>query len=128
MEAAIKRRSFTVSEYYQMAEAGILTEDDRVELIEGEIIAMSPIGDPHIICVNRLTWLLGELVRGIGILSVQNPIRLGARSAPQPDITIFKFREDFYAGSPPTPADILLVVEVADTSLDYDRRVKMPLY
>jgi hypothetical protein len=80
MEPAVTKRIFSVDEYYRMAEAGVLAEDERVELIEGEIIALSPIGDSHMICVNRLNWLLTDLLRGIGIVSVQNPIRLGAYS------------------------------------------------
>jgi Uma2 family endonuclease len=111
-----------------MAEAGVLAEDERVELIEGEIIAISPIGNRHIVCVNRLNWMFSSLVSGAAIVSVQNPIRLDQHSAPQPDIALLKFRDDFYSGTPPGPSDVLLVVEVSDTTLDYDRRTKIPLY
>jgi Uma2 family endonuclease len=128
MQTVITRRPFSVEEYYRMAEAGVLAEDERVELIEGEIIAMSPIGNRHMVCVNRLNWMFSGLVGGAAIVSVQNPIRLDHYSAPQPDIALLKFRDDFYSQLPPAPSDLLLVVEVSDTTLDYDRRIKIPLY
>lgn len=111
-----------------MVEAGILQEDDRVELIEGTIVEMSPIGEAHVWCVNRLTQLFGTL-QGRAILQVQSPIRLGLISDPQPDIVLLRWRADLYPpGAPPSPGDVLLVVEVADTSLVYDRDTKIPLY
>lgn len=119
------KRLFTVSEYHSMAEAGILPEDDRVELIEGEIFRMAPIGSRHAGCVNRLNHFL----RGSGgILSPQNPVLFGSLSEPQPDIALLRSRDDFYASSLPTPEDVLLLVEVADSSIGFDRRVKVPLY
>ena len=122
------RRLFTAAEYHLMAQAGILHEDDRVELIDGEIVEMAPIGSRHAAHVNRLnrvfTQALGEGV----IVSVQNPISLGERCEPQPDLTLLRPRPDFYAQAHPGPEDILLVVEVADSSLGYDRGVKVPLY
>ncbi len=127
MGVQVQRRLFTVEEYHRMAEAGILSEDDRVELIEGELVAMSPIGSRHAATVARLTTLLFP-VRGRGILWVQNPIRLGAYSEPQPDVALLRYRPDFYASAHPGPEDILLIVEVAETSADYDRSVKIPLY
>jgi len=127
MGVQVQRRLFTVEEYYRMAEAGILSEDDRVELIEGELVTMSPIGSRHAACVARLTALLFP-VEGRGILWVQNPIRLGARSEPQPDVTLLRYRPDFYASAHPGPEDVLLVVEVAETSADADRSLKIPLY
>ncbi|QWK11878.1 MAG: Uma2 family endonuclease [Thermoflexus hugenholtzii] len=127
MGVQVQRRLFTVEEYHRMAEAGILSEDDRVELIEGELVTMSPIGSRHAACVARLTALLFP-VEGRGILWVQNPIRLGARSEPQPDVALLRYRPDFYASAHPGPEDVLLVVEVAETSADSDRSLKIPLY
>ena len=89
---------------------------------------MTPIGSRHAAVVDRLTWLFSERVRRRAIVRVQNPIRLGERSEPQPDLALLRFREDFYASSHPGPGDALLVVEVAETSAEYDRRVKVPLY
>jgi Uma2 family endonuclease len=122
MAAAPTRRRFTVDEYYKMAKAGILREDDRVELIEGEIFTMSPIGSRHAACVTNLT---NVFVLGVGaraIVRVQNPIRLSRRSEPQPDVALLRPREDRYTRSHPGPEDVLLVMEVAETSLAYDRR------
>jgi Uma2 family endonuclease len=128
MSVQVERRPFNVDDYYRMAEAGILTEDDRVELIEGEVIKMSPIGSRHAACVDRLNSLLSLFAGQTAIVRVQNPIRIDDYSEPQPDVSLLKPRADFYAESHPTPADILLVIEVADTSVEYDRHVKVPLY
>ncbi len=128
MGVQVQRRLFTVEEYHRMAEAGILSEDDRVELIEGELVAMSPIGSRHAACVKRLIRLLDRAVGDRAIVGAQDPIRLGARSEPQPDVTLLRYRPDFYASAHPGPEDVLLVVEVAETSADYDRTVKIPLY
>lgn len=125
---APRRRLFTVREYYAMLAAGVLHEDDRVELIAGEIIEMSPIGILHASCVKRLTHLFMAKVAGRAIVSVQNPIHIDGKTEPQPDITLLKYRDDFYSHAHPTPKDVLLVIEVADSTLDYDRSVKMPLY
>ena len=128
MEADLQRRLFTADEYHRMADAGVLREDDRVELIDGEIVEKTPIGSPHAACVDRLNGLLQRLVDVRGIVRVQGPIRLDDYSEPQPDLSILKPRGDFYASAHPTPRDILLVVEVADSSLRYDRAIKVPLY
>ncbi|MGH2769065.1 MAG: Uma2 family endonuclease [Actinomycetota bacterium] len=119
---------FTVEEYYRMAEAGILGEDDRVELIEGEIIAMAPIGSPHAGCVTRLTELFIRGVEGRATVIIQNPVRLDGHTEPQPDLMLARRRDDFYRERHPGPDDVLLLVEVADTSGRYDRGVKLPLY
>jgi Uma2 family endonuclease len=111
-----------------MAQAGILTEDDRVELIEGEIIKMTPVGSRHAACVDRLTHRFSASVRGQAIVRVQNPIRLSERSESQPDLALLRFRPDFYASFHPGRQDVLLVVEVAETSVDLDREIKLPLY
>lgn len=128
MSVQIARRHFNVTEYYRMTEAGILSESDRVELIDGEVIEMSPIGSRHAGCVNRLTMLLTGKLGQAAILSVQNPIRLDEYSEPQPDLCLLQPRADFYAQAHPTSADVLLVSEVADSSAGFDREVKLPLY
>ncbi|MBV9280113.1 MAG: Uma2 family endonuclease [Chloroflexi bacterium] len=128
MALHVTRRRFTADEYHQMAEAGILLEDDRVELIEGEIVEMSPIGRHHASAVNRLTNLFVPTFADVAIVSVQNPIRLSDDTEPQPDLTLLRPRSDFYDAGHPGPEDILLVVEVADTSVAYDRGLKIPLY
>lgn len=124
----ITRRRFTVDEYHRMAEAGILHEDDRVELIDGEIVEMSPIGGRHAKCVIELTRLLAPLISDQVLLSVQNPIRLGEYYEPQPDVTVLRPSERYRAGELPEPQDVLLLIEVSDTTLSYDRDVKLPLY
>jgi Uma2 family endonuclease len=111
-----------------MAETGILTEDDRVELIEGEIVEMSPIGSRHAACVNRLNMLLSRQAGQSFIVSVQNPIIVSDYSEPEPDLAVLRLRADYYEQELPQSADVLLVVEVADTSVEADRSVKIPLY
>jgi Uma2 family endonuclease len=128
MALQLQRRKFTVDDYHQMAEAGILGEDDRVELIRGEIIDTSPIGKRHAACVKRLTARLTELIGRRAIVSVQDPLQLDDDSEVQPDVALLKFRTDYYDAEPPKPEDTLLVVEVSDTTLAFDRRVKLPLY
>ena len=123
------KRLFTRDEYYAMAEAGILKPEDRVELVEGEIYQMPPIGNPHAGCVNRLVEGFAPLVTARrAVLSPQNPLHLTDFSAPQPDITLLRRREDFYGAGHPTPGDVLLLVEVADSSVGFDRHTKIPLY
>jgi len=121
-------RVFTVGEYYRMAEANILTGEDRVELIAGQIVAMSPIGSRHAACVKRLNLLLGKMIGDSMLLGVQDPIALDAYSEPEPDLVLLRPRADFYATAHPAAGDVLLAIEVADTSADYDREVKVPLY
>ena len=123
-----QNHAFTVGEYYRMAETNILTEEDRVELIAGQIVAMSPIGSRHAACVKRLNLLIGKMVGDSMLIGVQDPIQLDAYSAPEPDLVLLRPRADFYAEAHPSAADVLLAVEVADTSIDYDREVKLPLY
>ena len=123
-----QKRPFTVSEYYRMAETDILTEEDRVELIAGQIVAMSPIGSRHAACVKRLNLLLGKIVGDSMLIGVQDPIQLDAYSAPEPDLVLLRPRADFYAAAHPSASDVLLAIEVADTSADYDHEVKVPLY
>jgi hypothetical protein len=127
-EDLIRRHRYTVEEYLRMGEAGILRADDRVELIEGEIAEMAPIGSRHAAFVRRLQRALDRAVGERAIVSVQNPIVLGPRSAPQPDLALLQPRADFYEPAHPGPADVILLVEVADTTQRYDRQVKLPLY
>jgi hypothetical protein len=124
----VRPHLFTVDEYHKMGEAGILCEDDRVELIEGKLLNMPPIGSPHAGKVNRFNRLLSNILGNKAVLALQNPVRLGKRSEPQPDITILRPRDDFYEKSHPQPKDVLLLIEVADTTARYDREVKVPLY
>ena len=128
MAAQVARRLFTTDEFHRMAETGILAEDDRLELIEGEIVRMSPIGSRHAACVDRLNALFTARLGKRAIVRVQNPIVINRRSESQPDLTILKARADFYATKHPGPSDALLVVEVVDTSAAYDRTTKLPLY
>jgi Uma2 family endonuclease len=121
-------RRFSAAEYHQMIEAGVFGQDERLELIDGEIVQMSPIGDRHAACVRRLNELLVELVARRAIVDVQDPIIVTAAYAPQPDLAVLRPRSDYYASQTPTAADCLLVIEVADTSAEYDRQIKMPRY
>ncbi|KJH72192.1 Uma2 family endonuclease [Aliterella atlantica] len=128
MSVELLRKQFTVWDYHQMVKAGILKEDERVELIAGEIIKMSPIGTLHAAQVKRLINLFAEILGASVIVAAQDPVQLSDYSEPQPDIALLKRRTDFYATAHPQPQDVLLLVEVADTTIDYDRSVKMPLY
>jgi Uma2 family endonuclease len=128
MNVQLITHKFTVDEYGKMAEIGVFKAGDRVELIRGEIIEMSPIGTRHAACVRRLNLLLSEKLGKRALSDTQNPIQLGNNSQPQPDITLLQPRDDFYASHHPQPADIFLLVEVADTTLEGDRTIKIPLY
>ena len=118
---------FSVDDYDRMIATGILTENDRVEMIRGEILDKMPIGDPHIACVNRLNRLFSRLLGDDAIVSIQNPIRLND-SEPEPDVALLRPKEDFYSSGKPEQKDLLLVIEVAESSLDFDRDIKAPLY
>ena len=128
MALEVARRRFSSAEYARMAEAGVLGEDDRLELIDGEIIELAPIGFGHAACVRRLTGLFSRLLGDRVQVSVQNPIDLDEHTQPQPDVVLLRPRDDFYSSSHPTAVDILLLVEVAETSAEYDRQIKVPLY
>ncbi|MCP9493500.1 MAG: Uma2 family endonuclease [Pyrinomonadaceae bacterium MAG19_C2-C3] len=128
MSLQIAKHCFTVREYHRMGEAGVFHPEARLELIEGEIIEMSPVGERHAACVKRLSRTLNRQVDDTVIVSTQDPILLDDGSEPQPDIALLKFRDDFYRNGHPRPEDVLLVIEVSDTTLQYDRRVKLPLY
>lgn len=124
----LPRHRFTTDEYEQMVQSGILTPDDRVELLQGEVLPMTPIGSRHAACVRRLTRFLIERLGDDAIVSVQSPVRLDDFSMPEPDVAVLRPEPGSYASAHPRPPDILLVIEVADTSLEKDRTVKMPLY
>ena len=121
-------RRFTVAEYYAMAEAGILTEDDRVELIDGVIVEMSPVGSRHVGVVNGFNRALTEAVGRRAVVQVQSPIRLDDGTEPQPDLVLLRERADLYASGHAGPQDVLLLIEVADSSVGYDRNEKLPRY
>jgi Uma2 family endonuclease len=124
-DVLLEQRRITADEYHAMAEAGILGEDDRVELLDGKIIAMSPTGGSHIGCVNRLTRVLVERTSPDIIVSVQNPVRLDPHWEPEPDVALLRPGEP---DAVPTADRVLLLIEVADTTLAKDRTVKVPQY
>ena len=121
-------RKFSIEQYHKMGEANIFHPEERLELIKGRIVEMSPLGLKHIATVNRLTNLLSRQLLDKALISVQNSIQLGDDSEPQPDLVVAKFRDDFYANKPIQPRDIYLLIEVSDSTIKYDREVKIPLY
>jgi Uma2 family endonuclease len=128
MAVNLAKHYFTVSEYERMGQSGIFAPDARVELIEGQIIEMSPILSRHAACVEAAADAIRESVQRKFFVRTQNPIILDDFSEPQPDITVLVFREDYYRGSHPRPQDVLIVIEVSDTTYAFDRNVKIPLY
>lgn len=122
------RRRFTVAEYYAMADAGILSEDDRVELLDGDIIVMPPIGDWHAGGVKFFNNTMLPKLLGRAMIAVQDPVRLDEHSEPQPDVTLLQWRDDFYRNGHPGPGDVLLLIEVADSSIEFDRTAKLAAY
>jgi Uma2 family endonuclease len=125
---APRRHRLTADDYHRMSEAGILARDARVELIDGEVIDMTPIGSRHAGVVRQIARLLERAVRDAAIVSVQSPISLDEWSEPQPDVALLEPRADFYKSAHPAAKDVMLIVEVADSSLPYDRDVKLGLY
>ena len=123
-----QKHPISAEEYLRMGAAGVFAPEARLELIEGEIVEMAPIDPPHAACVSRLHELLVERARGSAIVWGQNPVIVSDRSVPQPDLALLTRRADFYSASHPRPADVFLVIEVADTTLRFDLRTKMPLY
>ncbi len=128
MTVAGTLHTFTIYDYARMRESGILTEADRVELIDGEIRTMSPIGPYHAAIVTKIVKFLTSLVDDKAIISPQNPVQLNDYTEPQPDIAVLHVRQDYYAHAHPTTDDILILIEVADTTLTYDRNEKIPRY
>ena len=126
--SAPARRPFTVAEYYAIADAGILSENDRVELLDGDIIVMPPIRDWHAGGVKFFTNTMVPKLQGRAMIAVQDPVRLDEHSEPQPDITLLQWRDDFYRNGHPTPGDVLLLIEVADSTVEFDRTVKLAAY
>jgi Uma2 family endonuclease len=124
----LKRHQLTVDDYGRMGDAGVFAPDARVELIDGEVIDMAPIGTRHAAAVARLARLLQRAVGDQAIVWPQNPLRLGDRSEPEPDLLLLLPRADFYASAHPVAGDVLLLIEVADSSVRYDREIKLPLY
>ena len=124
----IERYRLTSAIFHEMVDKGILNEDDRLELIEGELVTMSPIGPEHMGVANQIAQILIRQLEQRAIVSIQGPIALDEFSEPQPDLALLVQRDDFYKHSLPRPADVALVIEVADSSLAYDRAIKMPLY
>lgn len=129
MAVQIKTRLLTLDEYERIIDAGVFSEDERIELIKGAIVDMAPIGLAHMACVARLTALFSTAAASKAIVWPQNnAIRVSGNSRPEPDLCLLRWRDDYYASRLPEAADVMLVVEVADTSLKYDRGVKGPLY
>jgi len=119
---------FKVDDYYRMIELGMLTDYERAEIIEGELIRKMPIGDKHAACVERLNeFLRDELGKSVSIRN-QQPIKVGDYNEPQPDLAIVRRRDDFYGNGKPTSKDCLALIEVSDSTLEYDRNKKLPLY
>jgi Uma2 family endonuclease len=128
MESGPRRHRITVHDYHRLAEVGVLAPDARVELIEGEIIDMAPLGKDHLSIVDQLNRLLVRAVGDAAIVRVQGSIRLSEFSEPEPDIVLLAPRPDFYRGELASGTNTLLVIEVSDSTLRYDRGVKAPLY
>jgi Uma2 family endonuclease len=124
----LRRHRLTVDQYFRMAEIGVLGPEDHVELIGGEVIDLAPQSPPHVATVNRLGHQLVPAVNDRAIVSIHNPLRLGLYDEPKPDVALLKPQADFYESAPYTAADTLLVIEVADTTLAYDTRLKARLY
>lgn len=127
-DVLFRRHKINAARYYQMAETGVLGPADRVELIEGELIEMAPIGDDHAATVDELNEVLVLACQERAIVAVQNPIRADSMSVPEPDFAICRLRADRYRGGRPGPEDIFAVIEVSDSSLRFDRTVKLKLY
>lgn len=128
MTTVMTKWRFSAKEFYKMAKAGILDEDDRVELVDGDIVNMAAIGSYHAGCVMCLSTLFTRKAGDRVFVNVQNPLQLDRLSVFQPDLAILLPRDDFYTESHPTPQDTLLIIEVSDSSVDYDRNVKIPRY
>lgn len=124
----VRRHRLTVEEYFRMAEVGLLAPEDRVELIEGEVIDMAPVGHRHTSVISLLHGRFARELAGLACVWNQGTLRLSEFSAPQPDLALLKYPEDEYGRSPPSPEDVLLIVEVSESSLRHDRKVKLPLY
>lgn len=125
---ALTRRKLSIEEYHRMAEVDILDSDERIELINGEIIQMSPIGDRHVGTVSRINALLTSRLLGKCNIHVQSPVKIGQHSEPEPGLMVTPHRDDYYASTGIYSEDVLLLIEVADTTLKKDIQIKVPLY
>jgi Uma2 family endonuclease len=125
---SLQTHRFTVEDFHRMIRAGILKADDRVELVEGELVEMTPIGPAHSACVRNLDGIFQRAAEGRFIVSIQNAVQLGEHSEAYPDLALLRPRSDSYATQHPSPTDVLLVIEVSDTTLEYDRGQKLALY
>jgi Uma2 family endonuclease len=128
MQTLIHKHLFTLSDYYRMADNGVFSEDAHTELIDGEVIDMAPIGSKHASVVSFLAQTFTLQLGNQAIVRVQDPIQLGDLSVPQPDLALVKPKADFYREQHPVAHDVLLLIEVADSTVDYDLKIKMPLY
>jgi Uma2 family endonuclease len=125
MSLQTETRSFNVTEFHKLAEVGILSEDDRVELLDGQIMIMAPIGENHRTIVDTMAEIFTDRRSGRYCVGVQNPLRIDDKNEPQPDLVLY---DRAMIGHHPAPADTFLIVEIADASLEYDQRIKIPLY
>ena len=128
MSVQTMRLRFTVDDYYRMIDFGMLKDVEKAEIIEGELIKQMPIGKRHAACVKKLDELLRDELGKSVTYSVQDPVWLDEFNEPQPDVALLKRRDDFYSGKKPSAEDVLLLIEVSDSTLDYDRNRKIPLY
>jgi Uma2 family endonuclease len=125
---SVERQRFTVDDYHRMAEAGILGPDDRVELIDGEVIRTSQMGSRHAACIGRLNTFLTEAVQRTAIVTIQTPLRIDRFHEPESDIPVLRRRTDFYDSQIPGPADVLFLMEISETSIGFDQATKFPAY
>jgi Uma2 family endonuclease len=125
---SVLKRLFTVKEYYRMYESGVFANGERVELIRGEIIKMAAIGRRHAACVDRCNYVFAYKLDKKVLIRIQNPLALDNTSEPEPDVMLLKRKDDFYESGHPQPSDVFLLIEVADTTIDSDRELKIPLY
>ena len=128
MNAQPARKLFSVDEYDELIATGFFTGKKRVELIEGELVEKMSQGDSHIGCINKLNRLFTRGLDDDYIISIQNAVVINPYSAPEPDVAILRFREDYYSTGKARPADILLLIEVSDSTVRFDRQTKLPLY
>jgi Uma2 family endonuclease len=124
----VTRKRFTITEYHRLVELGFLTESDRVELIRGELMQMTAKGTRHCVCNTKLYQELYELIKDKAVVRGQEPIILKSDSEPEPDVVIARGQADDYLSNHPLPEDILLVIEVSDSTLKYDQNTKLELY
>lgn len=124
----VDKRLLSAEEFYKLAEVGILKPSDNVELVNGEIIEISPVGSKHASVVKRLGRVFNSLFEGKTVIGVQDPVHLDGNNVPEPDISILKYRSDDYEHAHPTVENILLLVEVSDTTIQYDKEIKVKLY